>query len=741
VSRGIALPRAELLPQVADVAAPLTADSARRGTSVLDPAGLVLAAGAAATFVLITAQLDGSPVLGLPAENLHVLVSAGAVAAAMAMLARRPGRKVLNFEILAAAALVTALGQMTLDAVPRVSLDVAAPVANVAFAIATAISAVTILPALYGRLDQRTAASAGLDGGIILVTGVTILVTLWLTGETVPNNPVELALPLLGAILFASAGVAVISALDMRIAPAPRGIWCGIAGVLIIGASWVLWIDSTLHGLPRDGLASLLYSVGMLVLGYAWMTWAEEASAGGRYLRLAQSLADWLPIAAILACVVFAAVPHGRVNGIDPVPAGTATVIMLTIARQRLLILGERWASRRLAREVEERAQTMLSLARLEQADTLEATASRVCDEALRLGGIDAAAVYSFTASGAVVPLALGGAVRADECVGEPIGNERAMHLRACASQGTWVDRVGTGTAPPDESRAGEVFAPMRWDDRIVGVVAVATGSPRDALRLSERMPTFTEFGVVSSALMGPMLAEQRRVASIRESLDRVIQSHAFTPVFQAVVQLADRSIVGYEALTRFTDGTRPDVRFLEAHSAGMSVRLELTCLIDQVDAAVWLPEGAWVSLNVSPALASGVVPLIAVLERAEREVVLEITEHVEIGDYRQLVAALDLIRGHARLAVDDAGAGYAGLRHILELHPQFVKLDLSLVRNIDTDPARQAMVAGMAHFARDSGCELIAEGIETQQELNELIRLGVRLGQGYLLGKPRRVG
>jgi len=92
---------------------------------------------------------------------------------------------------------------------------------------------------------------------------------------------------------------------------------------------------------------------------------------------------------------------------------------------------------------------------------------------------------------------------------------------------------------------------------------------------------------------------------------------------------------------------------------------------------------------------------------------------------------------GKARLAVDDAGAGYSGLRHILELRPQFVKLDLSLVRHVDTDPARQAMVAGMAHFARNSGCELIAEGIETEEELNELIRLGINLGQGYLFGKP----
>ncbi len=172
-----------------------------------------------------------------------------------------------------------------------------------------------------------------------------------------------------------------------------------------------------------------------------------------------------------------------------------------------------------------------------------------------------------------------------------------------------------------------------------------------------------------------------------------------------------------------------------------MSVRFETACLQAQLEAATWLPPEVWVSLNVSPALATAVVPLVSAVALADRDVVIEITEHVEIGDYESLGHALDLVRGKVRLAVDDAGAGYAGLRHILELRPQFVKLDLSLVRNVDTDPARRAMVAGMAHFAHDSGCELIAEGIETEGELAELVRLGVAYGQGYLFGKPSPIG
>ena len=88
-------------------------------------------------------------------------------------------------------------------------------------------------------------------------------------------------------------------------------------------------------------------------------------------------------------------------------------------------------------------------------------------------------------------------------------------------------------------------------------------------------------------------------------------------------------------------------------------------------------------------------------------------------------------------VAVDDAGAGFASLRHIIELRPRYVKLDLQLVRGIDGDPARQAMIAGMVYFARDTGCLLIAEGVQTAAERDTLLRLGVPFGQGFLFGHP----
>ena len=124
--------------------------------------------------------------------------------------------------------------------------------------------------------------------------------------------------------------------------------------------------------------------------------------------------------------------------------------------------------------------------------------------------------------------------------------------------------------------------------------------------------------------------------------------------------------------------------------------------------------------------------------ERANRPIVLEVTEHEVIHDYaafRDLVAELGR---NIRIAVDDAGAGVANFAHIVELHPDLVKIDIGLVRGVNVDPGRQALVIAMGHFARASGCHVIAEGIETQDEAATLRNLGVQFGQGFLFGTPQ---
>jgi len=117
---------------------------------------------------------------------------------------------------------------------------------------------------------------------------------------------------------------------------------------------------------------------------------------------------------------------------------------------------------------------------------------------------------------------------------------------------------------------------------------------------------------------------------------------------------------------------------------------------------------------------------------------VLELTEHHRIDSYDSVLGAIEGLRRHGvRLAVDDAGAGYAGLHHILRLRPEILKLDMALTRGIDADPARRALATALVHFAAEIDSMIVAEGVETTEELDTLTSLGVQWAQGYLLGRP----
>jgi EAL domain-containing protein (putative c-di-GMP-specific phosphodiesterase class I)/CheY-like chemotaxis protein len=220
-----------------------------------------------------------------------------------------------------------------------------------------------------------------------------------------------------------------------------------------------------------------------------------------------------------------------------------------------------------------------------------------------------------------------------------------------------------------------------------------------------------------------------------------VIAQGSFRPVFQPIVDLVDGGLRGYEALTRFDDAAPPDVRFREALAVGLGPDLELATLARALESATDLPDGAFVSLNVTPGLLHpGGERLQEVLRSATCPVVLEITEREVIDDYGAIRSVVSALEPTVRLSIDDAGAGFASMRHVVMLEPNFVKLDRTWVTGIEGEPTKQAMVAGLVHFASSTGCHLIAEGIETESERSTLIDLGVGLGQGYLLGRPEAV-
>jgi EAL domain-containing protein (putative c-di-GMP-specific phosphodiesterase class I) len=237
--------------------------------------------------------------------------------------------------------------------------------------------------------------------------------------------------------------------------------------------------------------------------------------------------------------------------------------------------------------------------------------------------------------------------------------------------------------------------------------------------------------------------AERRQAEAFRQSLlriERVLAENLLTMVFQPIVSLVDGRLVGAEALARFEAEPRrpPNEWFAEANAVGRGVELELhavKCALAQLGE---LNFGAYMSVNASPetAIAPGLAALLASLPG--NRIVLELTEHTRVGDYEALVEALVRARSHGvRVAADDTGAGYAGLQHLLRLRPNVVKLDIALTRHIDEDPARRALASALVTFAGEIGAALIAEGVESVEELRSLRALGIPAAQGYRLGRP----
>ena len=232
--------------------------------------------------------------------------------------------------------------------------------------------------------------------------------------------------------------------------------------------------------------------------------------------------------------------------------------------------------------------------------------------------------------------------------------------------------------------------------------------------------------------------AEERRriLARIGDALDERCRS----AVYQPIADLRSGGIVGFEALARFTgEPVRPPNEwFEEAASVGCGAGLELAAARTALAALDQLAPDACLSLNISPATALDPGLLELLVHFPPDRIVLELTEHDPVEDYEPLVAVLQRLRTHGvRVAVDDAGSGYAGLRHVLRLRPDVLKLDVALVRDIDRDPDRRALATAMVAFASEIDAVVIAEGIETAGELATLRTLGVPLGQGYHLARP----
>ena len=219
-----------------------------------------------------------------------------------------------------------------------------------------------------------------------------------------------------------------------------------------------------------------------------------------------------------------------------------------------------------------------------------------------------------------------------------------------------------------------------------------------------------------------------------------ILECEQFDIVLQPIVRLRDRQIVGVEALSRFTaePSRAPNEWFALANDVGLGVDLEVLAMRKAIELLPTLPSNVYLSVNVSPATVTGGFLGASLIGTRWSRIVLEVTEHAAVEDYAALNRALLPLKDlGARLAVDDAGSGYASLQHILNIAPDIIKLDMSMAREAASNRGARAVVAALVSFARESGSVVVAEGIETPEQLNALQAQGVHYGQGYLLGKP----
>ena len=217
------------------------------------------------------------------------------------------------------------------------------------------------------------------------------------------------------------------------------------------------------------------------------------------------------------------------------------------------------------------------------------------------------------------------------------------------------------------------------------------------------------------------------------------VGERAFRLVYQPIVHLDTGNLAGVEALCRFDDGCPPDQRFQQAEALRLAAELDLAIIERALGDLPRIPEG-YLAVNLSPStLHEPALPeLLCCAGVPADRLVVEVTEHAQVSDYDEADQVLGgLRRAGIRLAVDDAGAGYANFRHILSLRPDIIKMDLSITRHIDTDPARRALATALVIFAGEVGATVIAEGAETVAELAALQSAGIQRAQGYVLGRP----
>ncbi len=334
------------------------------------------------------------------------------------------------------------------------------------------------------------------------------------------------------------------------------------------------------------------------------------------------------------------------------------------------------------------------------------------------------------------LPVAPGDSEPLDETFCHHILEDRLPALIHNAADFPFAQTIPIAAALPV---GAHINVPLRLrDGSVYGTFCCLSRTPDYSL--TERdLSTLRAFADLASEQIDIQLRGESHHQILGERIERAIATGQPGIFLQPIHRLDTGKCAGAEALARFADaGIRPpNLWFADAFEVGLGVELELAAVANALAATAYVPPDQYLAINVSPetVLSGRLAALLG--STARRNLVLEVTEHARVDDYESLRAALAGLRRHAGIAIDDVGAGYSSLRHIIALEPDILKLDMSLTRDVDQDPARRALAGAMVAFASRIGATIVAEGIERPEEAAVLADLGVAFGQGYLFSRP----
>jgi EAL domain-containing protein (putative c-di-GMP-specific phosphodiesterase class I)/CheY-like chemotaxis protein len=407
------------------------------------------------------------------------------------------------------------------------------------------------------------------------------------------------------------------------------------------------------------------------------------------------------------------------------------------VARVRAQVRGHAaWASE-LERGREGRRRLAAALESLPPDLPLLALATTLVERLPEALGLDGVAILHFGAAG-VRSVGASGLLRRRFPAPSMLGGRLGTEIFTRTVAGPWLES-GQGSMDRPWRSMDVAYVPFRLGPapQPLGCLVYAIDPRLGSGPLSHRLPDLidaTDFIVV---VLRPAVEQAETTDASIGGIRRMIAAGEFAIHLQPIVRLDGGAVVAVEALTRFTSGVAPESLFAEASTLGLGGALQHATMAAAIAAASSLPASVALSLNLSADVLRHQASLRDLVASTARPLVIELTEHERIDDYDAVRTALAELGPTVKLAIDDAGSGFASLRHIFALSPAYVKLDIEWVRGIDRDPVRRALVSGLVYFGQETGCELIAEGIETEDELVAIRGLGIQLGQGYLLGRP----